>query len=125
MKTNIPAGAGAGTFGMIAIEATGYRYSSAQTIKGMWGFHNWNGGLYQSTAENLISSGGHDFCHSAYLSSDDYVVLVAAAGGSGNNYVGARLDFIDIQADYQRHSSSYWPPRVTAVSYSDNTTGVY
>ena len=33
--------------------------------------------------------------------------------------------FIDIQADYQRHSSSYWPPRVTAVSYSDNTTGVY
>ena len=60
-----------------------------------------------------------------YISSDNYVVLVAAAGGNGNQYVGARLDFIDIQADYTRHSSSYWPPKVTAVSYSDNTTGVY
>ena len=108
---------------MVAIVATGYRYSSAQTIKGMWGFHNWNGGIYQSTAENLISSGGHDFCHSAYVSSDNLIVLVAAAGGNGNQYVGARLDYIDIQGDYARHIN--WPPRVTAVSYSNNTTGVY
>ena len=125
MKTNIPSSGDTGTFGMVAIEATGYRYSSAQTIKGMWGFHNWNGGIYQSTAENLISSGGHDFCHSAYVSSDNLIVLVAAAGGNGNQYVGARLDFIDIQADYARHIAAHWPPRVTAVSYSNNTTGVY
>ena len=125
MKTNFPTGGNTGTFGMIAIEATGYRYSSAQTIKGMWGFHNWNSGTYQSTAENLISSGGHDFCHSTYVSSDGYIVLVAAAGGAGNQYVGARLDFIDIQADYARHGTAYWPPAVTAISWSNNTTGVY
>ena len=74
-------------------------------------------------AENLISSGGHDFCHSAYVSSDNLIVLVADAGGNGNQYVGARLDYIDIQGDYARHIN--WPPRVTAVSYSNNTTGVY
>lgn len=125
MKTNFPTGGNTGTFGMIAIEATGYRYSSAQTIKGMWGFHNWNSGTYQSTAENLISSGGHDFCHSTYVSSDGYIVLVAAAGGAGNQYLGARLDFIDIQADYARHGTAYWPPAVTAISWSNNTTGVY
>ena len=125
MKTNFPTGGNTGTFGMIAIEATGYRYSSAQTIKGMWGFHNWNGGTYQSTAENLISSGGHDFCHSTYVSSDGYIVLVARSGGTGSVYVGARLDFIDIQADYTRHGTAYWPPAVTAISWSNNTTGVY
>ena len=110
---------------MIAIEATGYRYSSAQTIKGMWGFHNWNNGIYNGTAENLISSGGHDFCHSSYVASDGAVVLVAATGGTGNQYIGARLDFIDIQAQYPRHGSSTWPPKVTALSFSNNTTGVY
>ena len=91
----------------------------------MWGFHNWNGGSYSSTAENLISSGGHDFCHSTYVSSDGFIVLVANAGGNNTSYLGARLDFIDIQADYAKHGTAYWPPKVTAVSYSANTTGVY
>ena len=125
MKTNFPTGGNTGQFGMIAIEATGYKYNSAQTVKGMWGFHNWNGGTYSSTAENLISSGGFDFCHSTYVSSDGFIVLVANAGGSGSTYLGARLDFVDIQADYAPHSGSNWPPKVTAISYTNNTTGAY
>ena len=127
MKTNMPTGGNTGTFGMIAIEATGYKYSSGDVIKGMWGFHNWNSGTYQSVAANLISSSsnGFNFCSGTYVSSDGYIVLVANSGGTTSVYLGARLDFIDIQADYARHSSAYWPPAVTAVSWSNNSTGVY
>lgn len=127
MKTNMPTGGNTGTFGMIAIEATGYKYNTGDCIKGMWGFHNWNSGTYQQVAANLISSSsnGFNFCSGTYVSSDGYIVLVANSGGTSSVYLGARLDFIDIQADYARHSSAYWPPAVTAISWSNNSTGVY
>jgi len=127
MKTNMPTGGNTATFGMIAIEATGYKYNTGDVIKGMWGFHNWNSGTYQQVAANLISSSsnGFNFCSGTYVSSDGYIVLVANSGGTGSVYLGARLDFIDIQADYQKHGTAYWPPKVTAVSWSNNSTGVY
>ena len=127
MKTNFPTGGNTATFGMIAIEATGYKYNTGDVVKGMWGFHNWNSGSYSPVAANLISSSsnGFNFCHGTYVSSDGYIVLVANSGGSGSIYLGARLDFIDTQADYQKHGTAYWPPKVTAISWSNNSTGVY
>ena len=93
----------------------------------MWGFHNWNSGTYQQVAANLVSSSsnGFNFCSGTYVSSDGYIVLVANSGGTSSVYLGARLDFIDIQADYQKHGAAYWPPKVTAISWSNNSTGVY
>ena len=127
MKTNFPTGGAAGQFGMIAVEATGYKYNTGDVIKGMWGTHNWNSGSYQQVAANLISSSsnGYNFCSGTYVSSDGYIVLVANSGGTTGVYLGARLDFIDCQADYPKHSSAYWPPKVTAISWSNNSTGVY
>lgn len=119
IKTNLPSGGSNGQFGMHLVEATGYNYNSAAFIKSYWGFHNWNGALYNTTFNNL---GELAVANTAYIASDGSVVLVAYVGAGSAEYTGFRLDLVVTHNGYGIYANHV---KITAGSLSSSTSGVY
>ena len=125
MKTNIPASAGNGYYGMFLVKAHGYTYSSAKTINSSWGLHNWNGGAHSLSLQN---HGNLAFAVNAYVSSDNYIVLVGDNTNSGSGqYTGWSMDFIFTNTSYVQHVINQSGPShaVTSHSLSASTTGAF
>lgn len=120
MKTNI------NTVNMWAIEAVGYNYSLAASVRSTWGFH-WDGNnLYNRFYGNLSPSG---YVYSVqpqniYMSTDGYVVLVAYSGSWG--YCGFMLNAYNTADIYNQSAlSNNKVPQITASAFSGSDSGVY
>jgi len=121
IKTDIPVSGS--NYGMVVVYAKGYRYSPAGSIDSSWGFHNWSTALYSLDQRNYATT----FAVNAYVSSDNYVVLVGDNQTTGTSYTGFQLSFLYANTNYPAHTQTMNGDshKVLAASLSSSTSGVY
>lgn len=115
MKTNINT-----TNNMWMFEAVGYDYGYATTIRTAWVVHKSGGGLYQQGQVNISS--GPFAANNTYLSSDQYLVVVAYCPGS---WQGFTLNAYNTAPNYYSPLDNAGMATITATAFSPSSTGVY
>lgn len=115
MKTNINT-----TNNMWMFEAVGYDYCQATTIRTAWVVHKSGGGLYQ-TGQASINSGPFA-AHNTYLSSDQYLVIVAYMPGC---WQGFTLNAYNTAPNYYSDLDNGGMATITATAFSSSSIGVY
>jgi hypothetical protein len=110
MKTSMSAGGGGNTmYTMSLFKGYLYSYGSSASLEGMYGFHNWNGIIYNPAATgNLFTT--------VYVSSDGFVVLVVP---SGSGETGVTIDW------HQAYGYPFVSAQVTAAKLHGSPTGGY
>lgn len=115
MKTNIT-----GWAYMWMLEAVGYDYCQATTIRTAWCVHKEGGTLYGKGVASINS--GAFGANNTYLSGDGYLVVVAYMPGC---WQGFTLNAYNTMPLYSNNLSNGGMPYVTAVAFSESNSGVY
>lgn len=115
MKTNITA-----TNYMWMLEAVGYDYCQATTIRTAWVVHKSGGTLYHKGVASINS--GAFGANNVYLSSDQYLVVVAYMPGC---WQGFTLNAYNTAPLYYSPLDNEGMPTVTATAFSGSNSGVY
>lgn len=115
MKTNINT-----TNNMWMFEAVGYDYCQATTIRTSWVVHKSGGTLYYQGQVNISS--GPFAANNTYLSSDQYIVVVAYMPGC---WQGFTLNAYNTAPNYYSNLDNAGMATITATAFSSSSTGVY
>lgn len=115
MKTNVIA-----ENYMWMFEAVGYDYGSATTIRTAWVVHKSGATLYHKGVASINS--GPFGANNTYLSSDNYLVVVAYMPGA---WQGFTLNAYNTAPIYYSPLDNGGIPTVTATAFSASNSGVY
>ena len=92
---------------------TGYRYQGTANHRSIHQFHNWNGTMYNYTADNLIDGGGWTGAAHVYVDSTGYVTI--RLDSQSSSYRMFMVDYVNYSI-YSKVDSA-----ITAITVSNST----
>ena len=93
---------------------TGYRYQGTANHRSIHQFHNWNGTMYNYTADNLIDGGGWTGAAEVYVDSTGFVTI--RLDSQSSNYRMYYVEYIQY-SQYNKIATE-----ITAVTVSNSST---
>ena len=92
---------------------TGYRYQGTANHRSIHQFHNWNGTMFNYTADNLIDGGGWTGAAHVYVDSTGYVTI--RLDSQSSSYRMFMVDYVNYSI-YSKVDSA-----ITAITVSNST----